>query len=116
MTKANLLMLEVTSHCNMHCTFCPSDDLVRKKGNVSDEHAKQLIRAAAELAPGVPIMFNVLGEPFLNKKLFDYIGLVSVQQCALKHESAHPDGKGFRQPRKCTVPRTREGLDWPLPR
>jgi hypothetical protein len=75
MTKANLLMLEVTSHCNMHCTFCPSDDLVRKKGNVSDEHAKQLIRAAAELAPGVPIMFNVLGEPFLNKKLFDYIGI-----------------------------------------
>jgi len=75
MTKVNLLMLEVTSHCNMHCTFCPSDDLVRQKGNVSDEHAKQLIRAVAELAPGVPIMFNVLGEPFLNKKLFDYIAL-----------------------------------------
>ena len=75
MTKATLLMLEVTSRCNMHCTFCPSDDLVRPKGHVSDEQAIQLIRAARDLAPGIPIMFNVLGEPFLNKKLFDYIGL-----------------------------------------
>jgi organic radical activating enzyme len=75
MTKTNLLMLEVTSHCNMHCTFCPSDDLVRRKGHVSDEQAIQLIRAARDLAPGIPIMFNVLGEPFLNKKIFDYIAL-----------------------------------------
>ncbi len=75
MTQARLLMLEVTSHCNMHCTFCPSDDLVRTKSHVSDEQAIQLIRAARDLAPGIPIMFNVLGEPFLNKKLFDYIGL-----------------------------------------
>jgi hypothetical protein len=75
MTQTRLLMLEVTSHCNMHCTFCPSDDLVRKKGHVSDEQAIQLIRAAHDLAPGIPIMFNVLGEPFLNKKLFDYIAL-----------------------------------------
>ena len=43
MTKlTRLLILEVTSHCNMHCTFCPSDDLVRKKGHVSDEQAIQL--------------------------------------------------------------------------
>ncbi|HEY2646431.1 MAG TPA: radical SAM/SPASM domain-containing protein [Candidatus Acidoferrales bacterium] len=69
------LMLEVTSHCNMHCTFCPSDDLVRPKGHVSDEQAIQFILAAHEMAPGKSIMFNVLGEPFLNKKLFDYIAL-----------------------------------------
>ncbi|HLJ24573.1 MAG TPA: radical SAM/SPASM domain-containing protein [Candidatus Acidoferrales bacterium] len=75
MIETRLLMLEVTSHCNMHCTFCPSDDLVRKKGHVSDEQAVQLIRSARDLAPGIPIMFNVLGEPFLNKKLFDYIAL-----------------------------------------
>ena len=69
------LMLEVTSHCNMHCTFCPSDDLVRPKGHVNDEQAIQFILAAHEMAPGKSIMFNVLGEPFLNKKLFDYIAL-----------------------------------------
>ncbi len=69
------LMLEVTSHCNMHCTFCPSDDLVRTKGHVSNEQAIQFILAAHEMAPGKSIMFNVLGEPFLNKKLFDYIAL-----------------------------------------
>src|ERR1700722_13239936 len=73
------LMLEVTSHCNMHCTFCPSDDLVRPKGHVSDEQAIQFILAAHEMAPGKSIMFNVLGEPFLNKKLFDYIALCDKQ-------------------------------------
>ncbi len=82
MTKTRLLMLEVTSHCNMHCTFCPSDDLVRKKGHVSDEQAVQLIRSARDLAPGIPIMFNVLGEPFLNKKLFDYIALC--EECGVE--------------------------------
>jgi organic radical activating enzyme len=82
MTQTRLLMLEVTSHCNMHCTFCPSDDLVRKKGHVSDEQAIQLIRAAHDLAPGIPIMFNVLGEPFLNKKLFDYIALC--EECGVE--------------------------------
>jgi hypothetical protein len=82
MTSTRLLMLEVTSHCNMHCTFCPSDDLVRKKGHVSDEQAVELIRAAHGLAPGVPIMFNVLGEPFLNKKLFDYIALC--EECGVE--------------------------------
>jgi MoaA/NifB/PqqE/SkfB family radical SAM enzyme len=76
MTKlTRLLILEVTSHCNMHCTFCPSDDMVRQKGHVSDEQAIELIRAAHELAPGIPIMFNVVGEPFLNPKLFKYIAL-----------------------------------------
>ena len=76
MTKlTRLLILEVTSHCNMHCTFCPSDDMVRKKGHVSDEQAIELIRSAHELAPGIPIMFNVVGEPFLNPKLFNYIAL-----------------------------------------
>jgi MoaA/NifB/PqqE/SkfB family radical SAM enzyme len=79
--KTTLLLLEVTSHCNMHCTFCPSDDLVRRKGHVSDEQAVRLIRAAHDLAPGIPIMFNVLGEPFLNKKLFDYIALC--QECGV---------------------------------
>jgi len=82
MTKPKFLMLEVTSHCNMHCTFCPSDDLVRKKGHVSDEHAIQLIRGARDLAPGIPIMFNVLGEPFLNKKLFDYIAVA--EECGVQ--------------------------------
>lgn len=69
------LMLEVTSHCNMHCTFCPSDDLVRPKSHVDDAQAIQFIQAAHEMAPGKSIMFNVLGEPFLNKNLFDYIAL-----------------------------------------
>ena len=49
---------------------------------MSDEQAVQLIRSARDLAPGIPIMFNVLGEPFLNKKLFDYIALC--EECGVE--------------------------------
>jgi radical SAM protein with 4Fe4S-binding SPASM domain len=70
------LILEMTSHCNMHCTFCPSDQLQRTKQHLSDEDAIKFINAAPSLLPGGPwISFCIMGEPLLNKKVFDYIGL-----------------------------------------
>ena len=70
MTQTRLLMLEVTSHCNMHCTFYPSDDLVRKKGHVSDEQAIQPISRGARPGSGnSDHVQRVPGEPFLNKEM-----------------------------------------------
>jgi organic radical activating enzyme len=69
------LMLEVTSHCNMHCTFCPSDDIVREKNTLSDELATRFIRESAPSMEHPTVMFNILGEPLLNKNIFDYVSL-----------------------------------------
>jgi len=71
--KVDRLYLEVTSHCNMHCSFCPSDDILRTKQHISEENALKFIRSAPEM--GTHLMVNVLGEPLLNKKVFDYIAL-----------------------------------------
>jgi len=73
--KPNLLLFEGTSHCNMHCFFCPSDDTARKKQHISHEEAVKFLEAAPELASNGKILFNVLGEPLLNPRLFDYIEL-----------------------------------------
>jgi len=69
MTQTRLLMLEVTSHCNMHCTFCPSDDLVRKKGHVSDEQAIQLIRAARDPRSGNSDHVQCAGRAFPEQEI-----------------------------------------------
>src|SRR5271157_403192 len=71
--KVDRLYLEVTSHCNMHCSFCPSDDILRTKQHITEEHALKFIQSAPEM--GTHLLLNVLGEPLLNKKVFDYIGL-----------------------------------------
>jgi MoaA/NifB/PqqE/SkfB family radical SAM enzyme len=57
----------------MHCRFCPSDELGRAKGHLDDEMARRFLEAAPEF--GGQILFNVVGEPLLNNKLFEYIAI-----------------------------------------
>jgi sulfatase maturation enzyme AslB (radical SAM superfamily) len=70
-----VFFLELTNHCNMHCTFCPSDYLKKERGNADDELAVRFIEQVRDLGLNKPIQFNVLGEPLLNKKIYKYIDL-----------------------------------------
>ena len=68
--------VELTNHCNMHCTFCPSDELAKDRRLAGSGIVEKFIRQIAEInAASCMIHFNVLGEPLLNKRLFDYIEL-----------------------------------------
>jgi sulfatase maturation enzyme AslB (radical SAM superfamily)/tetratricopeptide (TPR) repeat protein len=72
--RPQVLNIEITSLCNMHCTFCPSDDLQRPKQHLSHERALKMIEAAPTIVPrGAAIWFHVLGEPLLNKRVFEYM-------------------------------------------
>src|SRR5262245_34767963 len=75
LVKPGVLFLELTNHCNMHCTFCPSDELQKPRTHIADADATAFIRQVATLQLGRPIQFNVLGEPLLNRKVYDYIAL-----------------------------------------
>jgi organic radical activating enzyme len=75
LVRPGYLFLELTNHCNMHCTFCPSDELEKPRKHVGEDDAIAFIRQAAELGLQRPIHFNVLGEPLLNKKVYEYISL-----------------------------------------
>lgn len=70
--KPQFGFLEITSHCNFKCTFCPSELLKRKKSNLNLMHGEKFIQQFSELYPGVPLQLNVLGEPFINKEIFTY--------------------------------------------
>jgi 2-polyprenyl-3-methyl-5-hydroxy-6-metoxy-1,4-benzoquinol methylase/tetratricopeptide (TPR) repeat protein len=69
--RVNRLRLEITSHCNMHCVFCPSDELQRSRRHISHEQALRFLRSAPAI--GNHIELNVLGEPLLNPRVFEYL-------------------------------------------
>lgn len=73
--QPEVFFLELTNHCNMHCTFCPSDYLKKERGNADDDLAVRFIEEVRDLGLNKPIQFNVLGEPLLNKKIYKYIDL-----------------------------------------
>jgi len=64
------LFIELTSHCNMHCTFCPSDILRRPKSHLSEERLRNFLDQVWALGIKAPVLLNVLGEPLLNKKIY----------------------------------------------
>lgn len=70
------LFLELTSHCNMHCVFCPSDILRRPKGHIDDRRVRRFLDQLHALGIRAPILLNVLGEPLLNKRVYEYLDIL----------------------------------------
>ncbi len=70
MDAPRTVFLELTSHCNMHCTFCPSDILRREKGTLDEAKADRFLDGLHALGMRPPVLLNVLGEPLLNKRIF----------------------------------------------
>lgn len=67
-------MIELTSVCNAKCVFCPYLSMKRDKKNMSDEiFFKIADRIKAEKI--TPVYFELwnIGEPFLDKKIFERI-------------------------------------------
>jgi MoaA/NifB/PqqE/SkfB family radical SAM enzyme len=73
------VQIETVGRCNANCTFCPHEELDRKfdsmESNVYDKMIKDLSIIPA--TNPLNIFFNVVNEPFMDKKLFDRIELVN---------------------------------------
>ena len=70
------VFIELTSHCNMHCAFCPSDILRRGKKHQDDARVRTFLDQLHALDMRPPILLNVLGEPLLNKRIYEYLDLL----------------------------------------
>ena len=70
------VFIELTSHCNMHCSFCPSDVLRREKRMIDDAHVRSFLDQLHGLGLRPPVLLNVMGEPLLNKRLYEYLDLL----------------------------------------
>jgi organic radical activating enzyme len=67
------IFIELTSHCNMHCVFCPSDVLRRPKGHLSEGRLRSFLDQIQALGLRTPILLNVLGEPLLSKNIYSLL-------------------------------------------
>jgi MoaA/NifB/PqqE/SkfB family radical SAM enzyme len=70
----DLLSIEITSHCNFCCTFCPDGLMERPRGHMDLALFEKVVREIAGSPQEIPvrqIQFNLMGEPFLNPRLFE---------------------------------------------
>jgi len=62
---------ETTAKCNLYCPMCPRETHKQPKEDMPDDIFERLVDGAAET--GEHIMLIGLGEPFMDRKIFDRI-------------------------------------------
>ena len=67
------IFIELTSKCNMSCTFCPYPVLKRKKQDMPHEYVLKILDEIK--GKNRDVTFHVLGEPLLNRRFFEYARL-----------------------------------------
>jgi len=73
----SIVLIELTSHCNFSCSFCPSDSMVRKKTGMKRVLWEKILNELGEKKMTRKVFFHVLGEPLVYKDLFDAIALAN---------------------------------------
>ncbi len=67
------LEVELTSHCNLACKFCPQTRLTRPKGDLEYDEFERLLDRVGDFV--FLLNFSGFGEPTLHPRLFDFIRL-----------------------------------------
>ena len=70
-TKLELIQIEVTGYCNMHCEHCRASNQPQKMITI-DQMNKILTFASKVKSEDFKLTFSG-GEPFLNKNLYDFL-------------------------------------------
>ncbi len=73
----SIVMIELTSHCNFNCDFCPSSDMKRHKSMMPKKLWEKIIVELGENDMTKTIFFHLLGEPLLHRDIFDAIRLAN---------------------------------------
>ncbi|MFQ5585987.1 MAG: radical SAM/SPASM domain-containing protein [Thermodesulfobacteriota bacterium] len=68
------LHVEVTSHCNFSCEFCPDSRMERERGSMDIELLKGILDEVVMEKITGKVFFHVMGEPLLYPHLADAIG------------------------------------------
>lgn len=64
-------IVETTAKCNLYCPMCPRETHKQPKEDMADEVFEKLVKGAAHT--GEHMMLIGLGEPFMDRKIFDRI-------------------------------------------
>lgn len=93
------LDIEVTSNCNLSCTFCARTQRIqqgvwRKPGDMSIDLFKKIVKNAADI--GVfALNFNILGEPLLHKDIEEMISFS--KDCGIIDVFFHTNGTALTE-------------------
>lgn len=80
--RFSIFLLELTSHCNMCCDFCPDGIMKRPRGLMDAGLAKKVMRELAGKRMCERVFFHVMGEPLLHPR-FDELAR-HAHECGLK--------------------------------
>src|SRR5258707_1224157 len=64
-------IVETTAKCNLYCPMCPRETHKQPKEDMTDQIFERLLEGAART--GEHMMLIGLGEPFMDRKIFDRI-------------------------------------------
>ena len=64
-------IVETTAKCNLYCPMCPRETFKQPKEDMTDEIFERLVRQSSQT--GEHMMLIGLGEPFMDRKIFDRI-------------------------------------------
>jgi radical SAM protein with 4Fe4S-binding SPASM domain len=64
-------IVETTAKCNLYCPMCPRETHKQPKEDMTDEIFERLVRESS--GPAEHMMLIGLGEPFMDRKIFDRI-------------------------------------------
>ncbi|HEX5430366.1 MAG TPA: radical SAM protein [Bryobacteraceae bacterium] len=64
-------IVETTAKCNLYCPMCPRETHKQPKEDMTDQIFERLVQGSA--ATGEHMMLIGLGEPFMDRKIFDRI-------------------------------------------
>lgn len=73
----SIVLIELTGHCNFSCSFCPIDNMARKKVTMKRDLWEKVIREVGEKKMADTIFFHVIGEPLVHRELCDAISLAN---------------------------------------
>lgn len=72
------MMIELTNACNHNCVFCGYKDMLRHKKMADKEFTKEIIHEAYEQGTR-EIGFYLIGEPFLNPDIAEYVAFCKAE-------------------------------------
>src|SRR5207253_4551142 len=64
-------IVETTAKCNLYCPMCPRETHKQPKEDMTDQIFERLVEGASRT--GEHMMLIGLGEPFMDRKIFDRI-------------------------------------------
>ena len=69
----SIVMIEMTSHCNFKCSFCPSELMTRGKTVMARSLWEKVLKEIGEKKMADTVFFHLVGEPLLHKDIFKAI-------------------------------------------